>query len=77
MPEAHVYRESEIDHIGVSEIRRINVTRLRKMRRPIMVHQSNATPLVVFMPYEDYIAAQETIINAIRLVRSSGGEESK
>ena len=57
--------DERIKHVGVSELRRINVSALRELAAPIVVHD-HCEPIAVIVPYAQFIEMQG--LNAVAAV---------
>ena len=54
------YIDPNIQHVGVSRLRALNVTQLRELDKTLVI-QDNDKPLAVLLRYEHFLAMQEKI----------------
>ena len=54
------YIDPNIQHVGVSRLRALNVTQLRELDKTLVI-QDNDKPLAVLLKYEHFLAMQERI----------------
>jgi len=69
------YIDPTIEHVGVSKVRQLNASNLSKLKK-MMVIQDNNTPLAVLLNYEQYLAMQGKLKDAletIQMLRSAPG----
>ncbi len=61
------YIDPSIADIGVSQLRKLNATDLRKGKRTLVIRENNV-PLAVVLKYEQFLAMQDKLQAAQRLV---------
>ena len=54
------YLDPSVQHVGISRLRALNVTRLRDLDKTLVI-QDNDKPLAVLLKYEHFLAMQERI----------------
>jgi hypothetical protein len=52
------YLDPNVQHVGISKLRALNVTQLRALDKTLVI-QDNDKPLAVLLKYEHFIAMQE------------------
>jgi len=52
------YIDPNIQHVGISRLRALNVTQLRALDKTLVI-QDNDKPLAVLLKYEHFLAMQE------------------
>jgi len=52
------YLDPNVQHVGISRLRALNVTQLRELDKTLVI-QDNDKPLVVLLKYEHFLAMQE------------------
>ncbi|MDA1315878.1 MAG: hypothetical protein O2968_21350 [Acidobacteria bacterium] len=61
MPTASIpYIDPDVEHVGVSRLRKLNATNLRHERKALVI-QDNDTPLAVLLSYEQFLSMQQKI----------------
>ena len=58
--EAMPYIDPNVEHVGVSRLRKLNATSLRESRKTLVI-QENDTPLAVLLAYEQFLYMQQKI----------------
>jgi translation initiation factor IF-3 len=54
------YLDPNVQHVGISKLRALNVTQLRALDKTLVI-QDNDKPLAVLLKYEHFIAMQEKL----------------
>lgn len=54
------YLDPNVQHVGISRLRALNVTQLRELDKTLVI-QDNDKPLAVLLRYEHFIAMQEML----------------
>lgn len=62
------YVDPTVQHVGVSTVRQLNATNLGKLKK-MMVIQDNNTPLAVLLNYEQYLAMQGKLKDALETIQ--------
>jgi hypothetical protein len=57
------YLDPNVQHVGISRLRALNVTQLRELDKTLVI-QDNDKPLAVLLKYEHFLAMQELVRNA-------------
>jgi hypothetical protein len=52
------YLDPNVQHVGISKLRALNVTQLRALDKTLVI-QDNDKPLAVLLKYEHFLAMQE------------------
>jgi PHD/YefM family antitoxin component YafN of YafNO toxin-antitoxin module len=71
------YIDPNVEHVGVSRLRKLNATNLRKSRKTLVI-QDNDTPLAVLLAYEQFLRMQtkmRQLIETIELLSNSDERE--
>src|SRR5437870_323380 len=63
------YIDPTIEHVGVSRLRQLNATNLGKLTKMLVI-QDNDTALAVVVRYEQYLAMQNKLEQALRTIQS-------
>jgi translation initiation factor IF-3 len=54
------YVDPNVQHVGISRLRALNVTQLRDLDKTLVI-QDNDKPLAVLLKYEHFMAIQERL----------------
>jgi len=54
------YLDPNVQHVGISKLRALNVTQLRALDKTLVI-QDNDKPLAVLLKYEHFLAMQERL----------------
>jgi hypothetical protein len=68
------YIDPNIEHVGVSRLRRLNAGVLRENRKTFVI-QENDTPLAVLLAYEQFLAMQRKIQSLVATIEVLSDEE--
>jgi len=52
------YLDPNVQHVGISRLRALNVTQLRELDKTLVI-QDNDKPLAVLLKYEHFLAMQD------------------
>ncbi len=63
------YIDPTIEHVGVSKLRQLNADKLGKLKRMLVVRE-NDTALAVVVRYEQYLAMQNQLEEALRTIQA-------
>lgn len=63
------YIDPTIEHVGVSKLRQMSAANLGKLRKMLVV-QDNDTALAVVIRYEQYLAMQNQLEDALRTIQA-------
>ena len=63
------YIDPTIEHVGVSKLRQLNASNLGKLKKMLVV-QDNDTALAVVIKYEQYLAMQNQLEQALRTLQA-------
>ncbi len=61
------YIDTSISDIGVSQLRKLNATELRKSKKTLVVRENNV-PLAVVLKYEQFLVMQNKLEAALKTV---------
>jgi len=67
MIEGVPYIDESISDIGVSQLRKLNATELRKTKKTLVVRDNNV-PLAVVLKYEQFLIMQNKLESALKTV---------
>jgi predicted XRE-type DNA-binding protein len=67
------YVDPTVEHVGVSKLRQLNATNLGKLKNMLVV-QDNDTALAVVIRYEQYLAMQNQLEDALRTIKAYGSD---
>ena len=67
MIEGVPYIDASISDIGVSQLRKLNATELRKTKKTLVVRENNV-PLAVVLKYEQFLVMQNKLEAALKTV---------
>lgn len=67
MIEGVPYIDTSISDIGVSQLRKLNATELRKTKKTLVVRDNNV-PLAVVLKYEQFLVMQNKLEAALKTV---------
>ena len=62
------YIDTSVEHVGVSKLRTLNATNLKKVQKALVVQDTNDAPLAVLMKYEQFLIMQNKLQEALRTV---------
>lgn len=65
------YIDPTIEHVGVSKLRQMSAANLGKLKKMLVV-QDNDTALAVVIRYEQYLAMQNQLEEALRTIQAYG-----
>lgn len=65
------YIDPTIEHVGVSKLRQLSAANLGKLKKMLVV-QDNDTALAVVIRYEQYLAMQNQLEEALRTIQAYG-----
>jgi hypothetical protein len=63
------YIDPTVEHVGVSKLRQLSATNLGKLKNMLVV-QDNETALAVVIRYEQYLAMQNQLEQALRTIQA-------
>jgi len=55
------YIDPKVEHVGISRLRKLNVSNLRNFDKTLVI-QDNDTPLAVLLTYEQFLEMQKQIL---------------
>ena len=58
------YIDPNVEHVGVSRLRTLNATNLRKQEKALVI-QDNGAPLAVLLTYEQYLIIQRQLQSVV------------
>lgn len=67
------YIDPTIEHVGVSKLRQLNATNLGKLNKMLVI-QDNDIALAVVVKYEQYLAMQNQLEQALRTIQMYGAK---
>jgi hypothetical protein len=67
------YIDPTIEHVGVSKLRQMSAANLGKLKKMLVV-QDNDTALAVVIRYEQYLAMQNQLEEALRTIQAYGSD---
>ena len=67
------YLDTSIEHVGVSKLRQLNASNLGKLKKMLVV-QDNDMALAVVIRYEQYLAMQNQLEQALRTIQAHRSE---
>jgi|ERR1035438_2110110 hypothetical protein len=67
------YIDPTVEHVGVSKLRQLSATNLGKLKNMLVV-QDNDTALAVVIRYEQYLAMQNQLEQALRTIQAFGSD---
>ena len=67
------YVDPTVEHVGVSRLRQLNATNLGKLKNMLVI-QDNDTALAVVVRYEQYLAMQNQLEQALRTIQMLGAK---
>ena len=67
------YIDPTIEHVGVSKLRQLSAANLGKLKNMLVVRE-NDTALAVVLRYEQYLAMQNQLENALRTIQAYQSE---
>jgi PHD/YefM family antitoxin component YafN of YafNO toxin-antitoxin module len=68
------YIDPNIEHVGVSRLRKLNAGVLRENRKTFVI-QENDTPLAVLLAYEQFLSMQRKIQSLVATIEVLSDEE--
>ncbi len=74
--EAMPYIDPNVEHVGVSKLRKLNATSLRESRKALVI-QENDTPLAVLLDYEQFLFMQQKIEQLLETVELLSDEHER
>jgi PHD/YefM family antitoxin component YafN of YafNO toxin-antitoxin module len=63
------YIDPTVEHVGVSKLRQLNAANLGKLKKMLVVQDNNDTALAVVIRYEQYLAMQNQLEQALRTIQ--------
>lgn len=68
--------DPNVEHVGVTKLRSFNATNLGELQKMLVI-QDNDRPLAVMMSYEQYLAIQRKLREALDALEVLGRKESE
>ncbi len=72
--EAVVYIDPNVEHVGVSKLRKLNSKELRLIKK-VMVLQDNDEPLAVLVKYEQFLIMQNQLKSLLETIELLSNQE--
>jgi hypothetical protein len=70
------YIDPNVEHVGVSRLRRLNATNLRHFNKALVI-QDNDTPLAVLLTYDQFLLMQRQLQAVIDTVEVIADDEER
>lgn len=61
------YIDPNVEHVGVSRLRRLNATNLRNFGKTLVI-QDNNTPLAVLLAYDQFLSMQKQLQSVLETI---------
>ena len=68
------YIDPNVEHVGVSRLRRLNASNLREFEKTLVI-QDNDTPLAVLLTYEQFLTMQRQMQSVLETIELLFDEE--
>ncbi|MGA2182559.1 MAG: hypothetical protein ABSH47_05970 [Bryobacteraceae bacterium] len=66
--------DPNVEHVGVSRLRKLNASNLRKFEKTLVI-QDNDTPLAVLLTYKQFLAMQTQLQSVVQTIELLSDEE--
>ena len=70
------YIDPNVEHVGISKLRTLNATNLRKFEKALVI-QDNDTPLAVLLTYDQFLSMQQQLQSVLETIDVLTNQEER